>query len=77
MARSPRSMMLPDHFRESSVMKTATIADSRSHLSRRLDGSVSAQMSKVMATGSTRSGAAKTGSGHCHSACQGFAEARP
>jgi len=77
MARSPRSMMRPDHFPESTVMKTATIADSRSHLSRRLDGSVSAHMSKAMATGSTRSGAAKTGSGHCHSACQLLAEARP
>ncbi len=77
MARSPRSMMLPDHFPESSVMKTATIADRRSHLSWHLDGSVSAHMSTAMATGSTTSGAATTGSGHCHSACQGLAEARP
>ena len=77
MARSPRSMMRPNHFPESSVMKTATIADSRSHLFRRLDGSVSAHMSKAMTTGSTTSGAATTGSGHCHSACQGLAEARP
>jgi hypothetical protein len=69
-------MMLSDHFPESTVMKTATIADSR-HLSRRLDGSVSAHMSKAMTTGSTMSGAAVTGSGHCHSACQGLAEARP
>ncbi|MBL8425475.1 MAG: hypothetical protein JNK06_18580 [Candidatus Accumulibacter phosphatis] len=58
-------------------MKTATIADSRPHLSRRLDGSASAHVSKVMATGSTTRGAAMMGSGHCHSAGQGFAEARP
>lgn len=77
MARSPRSMMLPDHFPESSVMKTATIAESRSHLSSRLDGSVSAHMGKAMATGSATRRAATTGSGHCHSACQGLAEARP